>query len=715
MAFEGEKIYFTDQSLLPDNQQLKINESDITKKFKLFLSEWTEDNKTFPYKERLISHLNDRKHFLVVSYEDILSHDEELAKWVRDAPEKTLPLFEQATHEVITNLQITTEETEIPRFQIQIVSDEMATKLRELKSTFVNKLVTISGIIVQAQRPILKAEKIHIQCRNCKSTKDIFVERGLSGTAIPQFCDRVQGTGPSRESCPPNSYVIIPRKSELVDQQHLKIQENPEMIPTGEIPRTFRVVVDRHLVDRLAPGSRVKITGIFAVSEDKFITQKAGTKGLKSAYIIALGLTRLQSGTKEFESRFKPEEKEKFLQMSKDPKIVQKIQKSIASAIYGRDDEKKAIACLLFSGSQKTLPDNMRLRGDINILLIGDPSTAKSQLLKFVERVAPICIYTSGKGSSAAGLTASIIKDPSTGEFQLEGGALVLADGGIVCIDEFDKMRPQDRVAIHEAMEQQTISIAKAGITTILNSRTSVLAAANPLFGKYDDLRQISDQIDLQTTILSRFDCIFIVRDLRNTKNDIKVASHVIDLHKGNMMETEGKDEINLLTLKKYIAYARSRISPRLTKKAAQELNNLYVEDRKRAKIERNTNKKRNNIPITVRQLEAIIRLSEALAKMQLNSDVHPEHVREAHRIFQVSTLNAIHSGLDTGIEVPAEIAKLVMRIEDTIKRKVTIGRKISHQKLADDLTKRFDNMRAVEYAIVNLIKRGDFQHVEGR
>ncbi len=213
------------------------------------------------------------------------------------------------------------------------------------------------------------------------------------------------------------------------------------MIPTGEIPRTFKVVVDRHLVDKLAPGSRVQITGIFAVSEDKFITQRGGTKGLRNAYIIALGLTRLQSGTKEFESRFKPEEKEKFLQMSKDPKIVQKIQKSIASAIYGRDDEKKAIACLLFSGSSKTLPDNMRLRGDINILLIGDPSTAKSQLLKFVERVAPICIYTSGKGSSAAGLTASIIKDPSTGEFQLEGGALVLADGGIVCIDEFDKMR----------------------------------------------------------------------------------------------------------------------------------------------------------------------------------------------------------------------------------------------------------------------------------
>ncbi len=172
----------------------------------------------------------------------------------------------------------------------------------------------------------------------------------------------------------------------------------------------------------------------------------------------------------------------------------------------------------------------MRLRGDINILLLGDPSTAKSQFLKFVEKAAPISVYTSGKGSSAAGLTASVIKDPATGEFQLEGGAMVLADGGVVCIDEFDKMRGQDRVAIHEAMEQQTISIAKAGITTILNSRCSVLAAANPMMGSYDDLKHAAEQIDFQSAILSRFDCIFIVRDIRNEEVDRNIASHVINL-----------------------------------------------------------------------------------------------------------------------------------------------------------------------------------------
>jgi len=226
--------------------------------------------------------------------------------------------------------------------------------------------------------------------------------------------------------------------------------------------------------------------------------------------------------------------------MSKDPKICEKIYKSIAPGIYGNEEVKKAIACMLFGGSRKHLPDQTLLRGDINILLIGDPSTAKSQFLKFVEQTASIAVYTSGKGSSAAGLTASINKDYTTGEFQIEGGALVLADGGIVCIDEFDKMKPADRVAIHEAMEQQTISVAKAGITTRLNSRCSILAAANPIFGRYDELKQISEQIELQTTILSRFDCIFVVRDINTPENNARIAEHILDLHQGKTQRHEG-------------------------------------------------------------------------------------------------------------------------------------------------------------------------------
>lgn len=197
------------------------------------------------------------------------------------------------------------------------------------------------------------------------------------------------------------------------------------------------------------------------------------------------------------------------------------------------EDIKKAVACLLFGGTCKILPDSTRLRGDVHTLLIGDPSTAKSQFLKFAQMVAPVSVYTSGKGSSAAGLTASVLKNSVTGEFQLEAGALVLGDGGTVCIDEFDKMKSTDRVAIHEAMEQQTISIAKAGITALLNARSSILAAANPSGGRYDDLSKIADQIDFQTTILSRFDTIFLVRDTLDTAKDRALADHVIKLHSG--------------------------------------------------------------------------------------------------------------------------------------------------------------------------------------
>ncbi len=222
-------------------------------------------------------------------------------------------------------------------------------------------------------------------------------------------------------------------------------------------------------------------------------------------------------------------------------------------------DIKKAIACLLFGGSRKILPDGMRLRGDVNVLLLGDPGTAKSQLLKFVERVAPICVYTSGKGSSAAGLTASVIRDPGSREFYLEGGAMVLADGGVVCIDEFDKMREDDRVAIHEAMEQQTISIAKAGITTILNSRTSVLAAANPVFGRYDDMKSPGENIEFQSTILSRFDLIFIVKDEHNEVRDQSIARHVLSVHMNTVRApvAGAVGDIDIEKMRGFISYCK--------------------------------------------------------------------------------------------------------------------------------------------------------------
>lgn len=321
-----------------------------------------------------------------------------------------------------------------------------------------------------------------------------------------------------------------------------------------------------------------------------------------------------------------------------------------------------------------------------------------------------MAVYTSGKGSSAAGLTASILRDPGSGEFHLEGGALVLADGGMVCIDEFDKMREQDRVAIHEAMEQQTISIAKAGITTILNSRTSVLAAANPTFGRYDDMKSPSENIDFQTTILSRFDLIFIIRDRLSFQRDVHIAKHVINIHK-NRDEAVSAEESGIPNeiLKKYIAYSRSRCSPRLSESAAQTLRDRYVRFRRMMKEHRSKGGGGDAIPITVRQLEAIVRISEALARMELSDVATEDHVQEALRLFQVSTLSAATQGVEAvGTDA---FNKMVQAAEKFLERRLGIGTKMSHRKLMDEMLSRQFEESAAERAIDLMRKRSKIQY----
>ncbi len=543
-------------------------------------------------------------------------------------------------------------------------------------------------------------KKCALQCRNCGNMKYIQVKSGFSSFKIPRQCDNSKLIGEQREKCPLDSYITVPEKSQYIDVQTLKIQEAPELIPVGEIPRSYLLYCDRTLVNQVTPGTRVTVVGIQCVDEretDKSINDRA-------SYIRVIQFQHENKKTGRQTFNFTEEDQRKFNLFAKTDKIYEKIAKSIAPGIFGSDDIKKAIACLLFGGCRKRLNGGVMLRGDINILLLGDPSTAKSQFLKFVERVAPIAVYTSGKGSSAAGLTASIIKDASSGEFQLEGGAMVLADGGIVCIDEFDKMRSQDRVAIHEAMEQQTISVAKAGITTTLNSRASVLAAANPIYGHIDDLKTTQEQIDFQTTILSRFDCIFLVRDIHNKERDERMAHHIVDISASNKITTRKEEgEISTNDLKKYIAFARMNCTPKLSEESAKVLQNYYIEDRK--KYNENKTKKGNDIPVTVRQLEAIIRLSEAIAKMSLSNVVSRKDVDEAHRLFQISTMSAASSRTNSVFEISGEEMRDVIKIEDAIKRRLAIGQRIQYSKLVEELVTRFTTKRLVDCAIINLTK----------
>ncbi|KAJ2688217.1 minichromosome maintenance protein 5, partial [Coemansia spiralis] len=433
---------------------------------------------------------------------------------------------------------------------------------------------------------------------------------------IPRVCDREQVA--DSEKCPLDPFEIVTDKCVFVDQQTLKVQEAPDLIPVGELPRHTVMSADRSLTNKVFPGSRVTITGIFTVYQSRNM-KGTNAVAIRQPYLRVVGIEINKSGNSFTKRGFTPEEEHEFVSLSRTADIYQKFASSIAPSIYGNEDIKRAVACLLFGGSKKALPDGMRLRGDINVLLLGDPGTAKSQLLKFVEKASPISIYTSGKGSSAAGLTASVIKDPTSREFYLEGGAMVLADGGVVCIDEFDKMRDEDRVAIHEAMEQQTISIAKAGITTILNARSSVLAAANPLFGRYDDSKAPGENIDFQTTILSRFDMIFIVKDEHNELRDQTIARHVMQVHATRApVEVEG-GELSLETMRRYVTYCKERCAPRLSAEAAEKLSSFFVAMRAQLwSLERDSTE-RSIIPITVRQLEAVVRIAESLAKMTLS------------------------------------------------------------------------------------------------
>ncbi|OMJ78672.1 hypothetical protein SteCoe_21479 [Stentor coeruleus] len=694
-AFDGQYVNTSDQNLANDDLEVRRQILKTGRdKFILFLRDWTRGN-TYNYREQLIKQAAKNEPIIEVDIEDISAFDENLFQLILSNTTEALEELDKGASEVC---ELLTQQKF--QFQVSLISQQRPISLRELTSDLVGQLIVVPGIVVAVSKPQTKVVLVVARCRTCGSKFSQTVDPGFSGVDMPRVCQGFQQVG-RREKCPLDPYVVIPDECMYIDQQTLKLQERPEDVPTGEMPRTVTAILDKYLVDRVTPGSRITLVSIFAVYGKK--TNVA----LRNSYLRGIGVVVDHTEQGRYKHFYTIDDEETFHAMSRDPDLHTKIMKSIAPSVFGNDDIKKAIASLLFGGTRKCLQDGTRLRGDINVLLIGDPSTAKSQFLKFVARVAPIAVYTSGKGSSAAGLTASVVRDSTSREFQLEGGAMVLADGGVVCIDEFDKMKPDDRVAIHEAMEQQTISVAKAGITTILNSRTSVLAAANPIHGSYDDLKMAHEQIDLQTTILSRFDCIFLVRDIRNEQSDRAMASHVVSLHMGNTIALEDQGEIDINGLRKYIAYARSKCAPKLQEDSMKLLQNYYVADRKK--------QANGAFPITVRQLEAIIRISESLAKMTLSSIVTPAHVEEAHRLFEVSTMNASSAGLSaSGVTIPKEMVDLVMKIEEAARRKVAIGTKIQKSRLESELTTMFSDSRSVQMALVNMIKRDEFQQRDG-
>ncbi|MCS7367622.1 MAG: minichromosome maintenance protein MCM [archaeon YNP-WB-062] len=601
----------------------KANEQllDVASSIEDFLHNFKLDGKS-KYRELIRRMILEGRYDVEIDFNDVMSYNPKLAEVVIKNPEYMLKQFSEVLRKIVEYEAPDYAERVyeiIPRFR----NLPLIFKIRDLRSHLLNNLIAVEGIVVRASPPKQKIVEAVFQ-HDCGNE----VKVPVAGDTVEKplqcpYCHKSSG-----------NWRLVEEKSRFRDFQRLVIQEKPEEMPAGRMPRSIEADIYDNLVDMARPGDRVVVIGVLKLRGD-------GGKRLKSLHDMYIETNNIMVSQRILEEiEITKEDEENIKELAKDPLIRRKIIASIAPAIHGLWDIKEAIALLLFGGVPKVLPDGTKIRGDIHVLIIGDPGTAKSQLLQYVARIAPRAVYTTGKGATAAGLTAAVVRDKQTGEYYLEAGALVLADGGIACIDEIDKMREEDRVAIHEAMEQQTISIAKAGIVARLNARTSVLAAGNPRYGRYLVNRSIAENVNLPPTILSRFDLIFVMRDVPNSERDLRLAKHITYAH---MKEEDVKPIIEVETLRKYVAYARKFTRPVLSEGARKMLEEFFVEMRRKS-----LEVPDSPVAITARQLEALIRLAEAHAKMALNDVVTEDDAAEAIRLVK-SMLESVGIDVESG------------------------------------------------------------------
>ncbi len=583
--------------------------SDKTKtsvaKFEDFFSSDKYKDKVF---ESLEKYPDERS--IVVDYTDLEMFYADLADLLLEKPEDVI----KAAQKAISNIDPLRKNADL---NIRFENVRNNIPLRYLRSKYIGKFVAVDGIVRKTDEIRPRIINATFECRSCMRLHEIPQKTSLINE--PAIC----------QECGGRSFRLLQEESEFMDTQSTKLQEPLEELSGGEQPRQIIVTLEDDLVDVLTPGDIVRITGQLKTVRDE------KTKRFKN-YIYGNYIEPLEQ---EFEElKIDPEDEKEIKKLAADPKVYDKIINSTAPSIHGYREVKEAIALQLFGGSAKILEDKTRIRGDIHILLVGDPGIGKSQMLKYVSKLAPRGIYTSGKGTSGVGLTAAAVRD-ELGGWSLEAGALVLGDRGNVCVDELDKMRPEDRSAIHEALEQQTISIAKAGIMATLNSRCSVLAAANPKYGRFDRFKPTGEQINLPSTILSRFDLIFVIEDKPDPEKDKSLAGHILRIHKNNSIPFEIDPEL----LRKYIAFARKEVQPKLTQEAIRVLQEFYVGMRGGIDDEEDA-----PVPITARQLEALVRLSEASARIRLGQEVTDYDAKRAITL-QMKCLKQVGYDPETG------------------------------------------------------------------
>ena len=565
------------------------------------------------YRQRISQMAITGKESITVDFEELFAFDQRLAERLLEKPDEFLQHANNAAY-----AQLGIEDSEyaekMEKVLVRIVRLLGREQLRKLGSKQMGKLVLIEAIVVRATpvRPMVMQGSF--KCKRCGTITSI--EQTGTFLKAPFEC-----SDPSCRQKGP--FTFVQDESTFIDSQDLRLQERPEDLPPGQLPRTLNVkLIGGEIVDVARPGDHVSIVGVVRA----FAPSRPGIGKLRT-FILQLDANSIEVLGKEPETTLpSPEEEEKILELAKDPWIHRKIISSIAPSIYGYEHIKEAIMYLLFGGVSKSLPD-ISIRGEMNALLIGDPGTAKSQLLQYVARIAPRGLYTSGRGTTAAGLTAAVIREKG-GSMSLEAGALVLADKGICCIDEMDKMRPEDRVAIHEAMEQHTVSVAKGGIVATLNARTAILAAANPTLGRYEPHRTVAENISLPVTILSRFDLIFVLRDVPNKEADGKMSAHILEIHRRGISPVEAP--IGAELMRKYVSYAKT-VKPVLGNEALKRLSDFYLAMRAASETEGSP------VAITARQLESLVRVSEARARVALKKEVSGEDAEAAITIMKRS------------------------------------------------------------------------------
>lgn len=594
------------------------------KRFEDFFRLFQEKPTEFKYRDKISKIYAEGENILEFLFEDLNAFDPALAEMLKNNPEDVIPDIIEAFKNLLKfHAPGGKLKDEVEYFiQISTDNDSNLILLRGLRSKHIDKLIFTRGILLRASSVRPKLENAIYKCLRCDTE---FPQIQLSNTLIwPNHC-----MNPKCKANTQKDFIFISKKSDFIDWQKITIQETPEELPAGRIPRSIDGILIKDLVDKVRPGDRVKIMGAF-----KSLPQK-NAKGKGSLiFRTFIDVNSIKSSDKEDKDFYPtPEELQQIKELAAEPYIQRKIARSIASSIYGREDLKLATALCLFGGTRLKKIDGTYRRGDIHVLFVGDPGTGKSEILKAAVNVSPRALYTSGKGSTAVGLTAAVVKDPDTGTMSLEAGAIVLADGGIAAIDEFDKMESQDIAAIHEAMAQQTVSIAKAGIIATLRAQTGIIAAGNPYQGRYNKYKTPTENIRQPPTLLSRFDLIFIVMDEPDKAKDAQLAEFILEQATGDFTKiSQNADEplipINHDLLKKYIHYARNNCFPVLTQEAKDKIKEYYLDLRGKYDAEQAI------VSILARNLEALIRLSESYAKMALRDKVLIEDVEEIIKIF---------------------------------------------------------------------------------